>query len=106
MTTTHIDDHENPFIAAAEAGLESEMDRLATIVSCAHRPDDVYAGCRVERALARLDSEERGTLSSYLDGIYFAPVLGGSYDISQEQLDTLRELAWSYLERNELAEAV
>jgi len=93
----------NPFLVLAAAGHESEMDRLARIVTCAHITSDVAAGCRVEAAMQRLDVGEYRNLSAYFDGYSFEGRWEGECyaDMTSAELDSLRELAWAYIERNE-----
>lgn len=76
MTTQDLE--RNPFSAVAKAtrktltprAAEEDMVKLALIFRCAHQSSDVWAGCRVERALGGYS--EAG-LSCYLSGPQFAP---------------------------------
>ena len=95
----------NPFYAAVRSvqqahdavALIDELQRLALIVRAAHEPSDVWAGCRVERAL-RMHRGEPGTgaLSSWLHGRHFGEVDSDCLELSD--LEELREYAIDFLD--------
>lgn len=63
MTNTNC-----PFTAALSSGLHlRHLISLARITRVAHRPDDLWTGCRVERAL-----------NGYV-GVSLAPLLAGRF---------------------------
>lgn len=87
-----VDLTKNPFREALTGGVEApELIKLAVIVTCAQVESDVWAGCRVERAL----SGKTRNLSGYLQGKYFAQ--WASDDLEIAYLDILRDMAHEFI---------
>lgn len=90
----------NPFEAAVTAGVpEDDMLRLAIVVRVAHTDSGVWTGCRLDFAMrAWRETKPAPSLAGYLDGHHFAafhPFADGTL----VQLETLREHAYSFLEK-------
>lgn len=92
MTRTKaVDLTRNPFVEAYAAGVETpELLKLAVIVTCAHVEGDVWAGCRVERAL----SGKARNLSAFLAGKHFAQ---WAPDHTIVHLDVLKDMAREFI---------
>lgn len=82
----------NPFREALTGGAEvSELIKLAVIVTCAQAESDVWAGCRVERALS---GKERH-LSAHFRGKHFTQWITDDHVIVY--LDVLRDMAREFI---------
>lgn len=90
----------NPFEAAVAAGVpEDDMIRLAIIVRVAHSDSGVWTGCRVDYAFRTwCETKPAQSLSGYLDGCHFV-AFHPFGDGNLVQLETLREHAYSFLEK-------
>jgi hypothetical protein len=91
---------ENPFTLLHETAerlqadhVREDMRTLALIVRCAHVPSDVWAGCRVARAIAGYKDDG---VAAYLMGPHFQP-FQLSTDGSEIDVEALKEHAETYL---------
>jgi len=93
MTTTC------PFTAALKSGLHARhLISLARIVRVAHRPDDIWTGCRVERAL---NGYAGVSLAPLFAGRFFAGWVGNdTHEIND--LEGLQNHAESFLIANDV----